>query len=363
VVETAKRLMDTSKPLGHIMGATCSGGFTPLSVFADMAFGNAMSLMLTIAERDGSHSLDHAVMVSMLSICMAKKLRLSDKDMNVAGLAGLLHDVGELYIDPVYLTRGKRLRPHEWAHIVVHPRVGQMLISQFEAYPPGVGRAVAEHHERFDGSGYPRRISGNEISIPGQAVSVAEMIAGVLAANRPLERADLALKIIPGEHAHPLLSAISAALHFSRHTMEQGANEVTSQRPDNTGESVDQLFGRMSSSLDRARKLLADAPEGAKSAKALLEQAIERIKTVQRACISIGMDAYLNQSQIFGDASDQNLMFEKEVSTREIQWRMRGIARDLALQSGAKDENSIFSGLIDMLDDQAKTEVAEPALS
>jgi hypothetical protein len=74
------------------------------------------------------------------------------------------------------------------------------------------------------------------------------------------------------------------------------------------------------------------------------------------------MDVYLNQSQIFSDGSDHTLMFEKEVATREIQWRLRGIARDIALRSGMKDENSIFADLIGVLDDQAKAE-SEPSVA
>ena len=59
-----------------------------------------MRLLLTMADHDGARALEHAVSVSLLSICMAGKLQLSDDDQQAAGLAGLLHDIGELYIAP-----------------------------------------------------------------------------------------------------------------------------------------------------------------------------------------------------------------------------------------------------------------------
>lgn len=144
IVASAGRILDTSAPLRLILGAIGGSGPSPQA---------------------------------LLSICMAKKLRMTPEEQMVAALAGLLHDIGELYIDPAYLRPGRRLLPHEWAHLVVHPRIGQMLIADLESYPASVGRAVAEHHERADATGYPRQLRGKDLSPAGQAVSVAEMIA------------------------------------------------------------------------------------------------------------------------------------------------------------------------------------------
>lgn len=349
IVGAATRIIDTSAPMARILRATGTGGASPLTLLSQMQFGNAMSMMLTITERDGSQAMDHAVLVSLLSICMARKLRLSPEDQMAAGLGGLLHDIGELYIDPIYLARGKRLLPHEWAHIVVHPRIGQMLINDLESYPLSVGRAVAEHHERFDGTGYPRQAVGNNISGPGQAVSVAEMIAGVLNKDHPLERAELALKIIPGEHAHDLLSAISGAL---RMPLQPGAAAEQDQ-PAKGDDDVERLFWRITSSIEAAQELLSGPSAKSPRSKELLENTLKRIKTIQRAFISTGLDVYLNHNHGFGDGADGAILFEKAVATREIQWRLRDIARDLSLHSASPDERAIFAALIHLLDGES----------
>lgn len=347
VLRTAQKIADTSHPVAHILGATHRGGTSPLAVLAHLKFGSAMSMMLTISEREGSQALEHAVMVSLLSIGIAKKAGLPEQDQAIAGMAGLLHDIGELYIDPTYLMRGKRLLPHEWAHLVIHPHTGQMLINELEAFPDAVGRAVAEHHERFDGSGYPRRSTGPAISSAGQIVSIAETIAAVLLKDRPLERAALALRIIPGEHSRPLLAAISSALGGA-------ASKPFEVVPDNgqtVEEDVRRLVQRISMSLAMAEQTLTGpAPKSAKASE-LLTSTISRIRNVQRAIVSTGLDMFIEAPASMADAADCAIMFEREVATREIQWRLRDIARDLSLQSASPDDRLLFLPLVHVLDD------------
>lgn len=345
VFKTAQRLAEGDSPLAHILASTRKAGPSPLAVLSQLKFGSAMSMMLTIADRDGGLALDHAVTVALLSIAMAGKAGLGDTDQATAGMAGLLHDVGELYIDPAYLVRGKRLLPHEWAHIVVHPFTGQMLVNELESFSPAIGRAVAEHHERYDGTGYPRRIAGNAISIPGQIVSVAEMIAGVLAKERPLERAALALKIFPGEHARPLMVAIAGALRDEKPSMPPASHGPSAM------EDVPHLVARMAAALAMAEQVQSQPLAKSTAATELLNGTINRIRNVQRAIVSTGLDMYLNAQLSAADGDDPTLIFEKDVATREIQWRLRDIARDLALQSAPPADRLLFVPLINLLDD------------
>jgi HD-GYP domain-containing protein (c-di-GMP phosphodiesterase class II) len=352
IVRTAKRILDTSMPISRIVAASGLSAAAPLAQLSGLVLGDAMRMLLTLADHDGAHALEHAVSVSLLSICMAGQLRLPDEECQTAALAGLLHDVGELYIAPAWLAPGKRLLPHEWAQLVMHPRLGQMLVNELGSYPPAVGRAIAEHHERCDGTGYPRQSPGKRISAAGQAVAVAEMIAGVLGKDNPLERAELALKIVPGEHARELVSAISAALR------RETASHADTHEESGGREDARRLFRRICAALEQGQDLL-DGP-GAKSphSRDLLGQMLERIQTIQRAFISTGLDIYVNPYHGLHDGADGVLMFEKAVATREIQWRLRDIARDLALHTaGSPDEKSLFAKLIELLDDDSDAEL------
>ncbi|MDM5179358.1 HD domain-containing protein [Massilia sp. DJPM01] len=358
IVEMATRILDSSVPIRRILGSSAGRGASPLALLANMKFGHAMRMMLTLTDRDGPQALEHSVTVSLLSIGMAKKLALSNDEQLAAAVAGMLHDIGELYIDPAYLEPGKRLLPHEWAHLVVHPRIGQMLITELEAYPPSVARAVSEHHERLDGTGYPRQSAGGLISGAGLAVSVAEMIAGVLHKDYPLERAELALKIIPGEHPHHLLSAISGALR------NQPANHpVTPPKPEESDDAaIAQLWQRIGASLQAGEQLLHGKNPSSARATALVERALARIRTIERAFFSTGLDAYMQNNHGLHDQGDGALEFEKVVATREITWRLRDIARDLALNTAdAPGERDQLAALIGMLDNGIGGAAVAPA--
>lgn len=368
IVSVATRILDTSTPMGRILGASGGEGPSPLALLADMQFSAPLRVLMTLASHADPAVLEHSVTVSLLAICMAKKLKLLPDEQRCAGLAGLLHDVGELYIDPVWLAPGRRLLPHEWAHRISHPRLGQMLVNDLDTYPLAVGRAIAEHHERFDGTGYPRQTVGNHVSAVGQAVSVAEMLAGVLHQDHALARAELALKIVAGEHPHALVSAISGARRA--HEAPVGAladarGDATAVAPAAAGggaEDVVRLFWRIVSTLEMGENLQSGSAASSPRARVLLARTLERVQTVQRAFISTGLDVYLDEQHTL-QASDSALLFEKTVATREIQWRLRDLARDLALHTGASpDERSVFAGLIDLLDDDsARHLVRKPA--
>jgi 5'-deoxynucleotidase YfbR-like HD superfamily hydrolase len=354
IVASASRILDTSAPLRLIVGAIGGSGPSPQALLSNMRFGHAMRMMLTLIDRDGPTMLEHSITVSVLSICMAKKLRMTPEEQMVAALAGLLHDIGELYIDPAFLHPGRRLLPHEWAHLVVHPRIGQMLIAELESYPASVGRAVAEHHERADATGYPRQLRGKDLSPAGQAVSVAEMIAGVLQKDHALERAELALKIVPGEHAQELLSGISGALR----AQDKKKAELPVEADAN--DAIERLFARIIAILEAGQELGAGAAGKTARTRELLERSMERVRIIERAFVSTGLDFYMKQVHLLGDA-DGAMLFEKAVATREIAWRLRDIARDLALNTASHPEEKVmFASFISILDDTAANDAVSP---
>lgn len=346
VLEEAHRIIQTVEPMHYILKAADGGGPSPLDILAHIHVGKAMRMMLTITDRGGPSALNHSVLVSLLSICLAKKLGLSEKDQTTAALAGLFHDIGELYIEPSYLRSGKRLLPHEWQHVVVHPRIGQLLITELENYPPAVALAVAEHHERFDGAGYPRRLAGKSISTCGQVLSVAEMISGLLKqSDHPLKRAEMALKIIPYEHAHPLISLVSNSLHMSQEARIAVSDNMPS---DDANERAKILFDHISVMVETGNKMQDLPTVNSSPAKDLLSQTVKRISTIQRAFLSTGLDMCVNEDI----AQSGDILFESIVATKEIQWRLRDVARDLALHSSAftSAESEAFNPLIAMLD-------------
>lgn len=331
ILNEAQRIAETVEPVTCILRTTGSVGVGPVDMMADIKLGGSMAMMLTIIEKGGNSALEHCVMVGLLAACLANRMGLSEKDQRIVALAGLLHDIGELYIEPEYLKPDRRLQSHEWKHVVVHPRIGQMLIGELEDCAPEVAIAVAEHHERFNGSGYPRQLGGKQISIAGQALAVAEAISSVfMKRDRPLARAALALKIVPGEHPHSLVSAVSLALQAANGNANT-ADGVSGEEP---GKMALSLSERITTVLDNGSLALDTSLASMQKARSLLSNTLERVRNIQRAFVGTGLDICLGQGMSFFEGSTQ-LMFEAVVGAKEIQWRLQDIARDLALHAAS----------------------------
>jgi len=173
-------------------------------------------LLLTAGQASRPESFDHAVQAMALAGALMIRHGGSSAELRVAMLAGLLHDLGEMYIDPRYgeADADRSLDFQSYQHLVVHPHVGQLLITQLTTYPASLARAVAEHHERLDGTGYPHALQRDAVSPLGRLLAVAEATLGVLRSEQPeLARVSIALRVVPGEFDLAWVGPIAAAVH------------------------------------------------------------------------------------------------------------------------------------------------------
>lgn len=159
-------------------------------------------LLLSTAQAARPAAFDHAVAAMGLAGALMAQHGGQTPDIRLAMLCGLLHDLGEMYIAPEFgeADADRELDTLSYRQLVVHPHVGLLLVAQLTNYPGAVARAVAEHHERLDGSGYPHRLSGDRISVLGRLVAVADAaLAALHSPDDPLARASVALRAVPGE--------------------------------------------------------------------------------------------------------------------------------------------------------------------
>lgn len=180
-----------------------------------------VQLLLTAAQSSRPAQFVHAVQAMALNGALALARGATTVDLRMALLAGLMHDLGEMYIDPVYgeAEADRQLDVSSYEHLVVHPHVGHLLVSQLTDYPPRLARAIAEHHERLDGSGYPHRLRNEQISPQGRLLAVTEATLGVLRSDRAgapeaaaaLQRASVALRVVPGEFDMAWIGPVASA--------------------------------------------------------------------------------------------------------------------------------------------------------
>jgi response regulator RpfG family c-di-GMP phosphodiesterase len=111
--------------------------------------------------------------IGELAASMAHELGLSDEDVESVRLAGRLHDVGTIGVREAVLGKPGPLSPEELAHVREHVRIGVEILAPL-SHLGAVLEFVHDHHERFDGSGYPRGLAGEAISLGGRIIAVAD---------------------------------------------------------------------------------------------------------------------------------------------------------------------------------------------
>ncbi|MEZ4751001.1 MAG: HD-GYP domain-containing protein [Bdellovibrionota bacterium] len=122
------------------------------------------------------YTYNHCVDVAVYAIALAKKLFGNDKAMLFhAGLGGLLHDLGKRKLDKKIINKTTPLTTEEWEEIKKHPDYGVEFLKDVKAIPEAAKQVVHQHHENFDGSGYPRGLSGEEISKLSRVVMIADV--------------------------------------------------------------------------------------------------------------------------------------------------------------------------------------------
>lgn len=204
------------------------------------------------------------------------KARGGDERLVIQAMtAGLLHDVGEMYISPEYgeADATRTLDVHTYRQLVVHPHIGQLLLTQLTDYPKDVVRAVAEHHERLDGSGYPHMLAGERLSPLGKLLSATE--EGLAALRQPgatLHHASVALRVVPGEFDEHLAGPLAAA-----------ARVVTPLRATCSGEDLmhqlAQLDFTLQGAMNRLELLLPEHPStGLQRAASLSRHLLHKLR-------------------------------------------------------------------------------------
>jgi putative nucleotidyltransferase with HDIG domain len=133
---------------------------------------DALVHMINIKENEESIYY-HSINVSVLALMLGRKVRLAPSEMHVLGMGALFHDIGKNRIDKKVLRKAGPLTKAEMDLIQLHPQYGVDILTQV-GVPDGVLRVVLEHHEQYDGQGYPSGLEGEKISKLARIVRIVD---------------------------------------------------------------------------------------------------------------------------------------------------------------------------------------------
>lgn len=331
LVEVAESVLDSHSMLKALYWER--SGQSPLQILQKLASNDQMGSLLTVYAQHRERKLEHAVAVSLLAMGLHHRVDPGNGEgIKTAMVAGLYHDVGELYINPQFFERGVQLDLEQWKHIAAHPVVAQRLLSDTPGIAPSVAKAVLEHHERLDGFGYPLGAQGGKISLEGQVVGAAEILVGLLESGRtPLEKAEVAVKLIPGEFSRQIIDAITTVCRDSQ-AGELAAAEVPAL--DQTSRNLEHVARVLHSVRECRERCESGQIQASAAAKSLLAQIIERFNRIDRAFSSTGLDVHDHADGLsrLAVVKDAQLHLEVSLILGETRWRLRELARELKIR-------------------------------
>lgn len=134
---------------------------------------NTIEMILNALYEKNPREMLHSRRVSEICEAIAIKIRLSRDEVKRIKITGLMHDIGKIGIDEKILNSNHRLNPTEWEEIKKHPDISFRILSASNEFS-SIAEDVLQHHERWDGKGYPKGLKGKEISLNARIIAIAD---------------------------------------------------------------------------------------------------------------------------------------------------------------------------------------------
>ncbi len=144
------------------------------------------ALALAIEAKDDT-THEHLQRVQVYAVELGKKVGLSESDLQALRAASILHDIGKLAVPEHIISKPGKLTPEEFEKMKIHPIVGAEILARVQ-FPYGVVPIVRAHHEKWNGSGYPDGLQGEEIPLGARVLAIVDCL-DALASDRQYRRA------------------------------------------------------------------------------------------------------------------------------------------------------------------------------
>jgi hypothetical protein len=317
LVEAVENLVDADTPLAPLL-KPCAAKLVHATTH--LPLHSVAQLLLTAGQAARPESFEHAVQAMALAGTLMIAHGGDTRELRLAMLCGLIHDLGEMYIDPKFgeADADRALDLQSYQQLVVHPHVGALLVEQLTNYPSEVARAIAEHHERLDGSGYPHCLQRDQVSTLGRMLAVVEGALGAMRGPRPhLARVSVALRVVPSEFDLGWAGRVAHAARMEPALeTDVGLEEIEAR--------LVRLDAALQAAAAQSATLLAAAEtQPLKDALQLAQYLLSRLRTGWNASGLWSKQSIVAQNSAEVEAIEAELMF-----------RLRSIQRAAQLRAG-----------------------------
>jgi putative nucleotidyltransferase with HDIG domain len=135
-----------------------------------------LQLLINISkfvDRRVSKTGEHSKQVAKWASTTARRLKMSDDDVKNVYWASILHDIGKIGISDRILRKKSILTEDDWVLIKMHPTIGSNIVNSIDAYP-SLAPSISAHQEKYDGTGYPKGLSGKNIPLGARILGIAD---------------------------------------------------------------------------------------------------------------------------------------------------------------------------------------------
>lgn len=300
---------------------------------ADLYLATIESLALAIDAKD-QYTHQHILRVQRYALATAEQMHLGGDDLDGLRTGALLHDIGKLGVPEYVLLKPGRLTDEEFAKIKKHPEIGAAILDPVD-FPWPVLPVVKYHHERWDGSGYPEGLKGENIPLTARILAVAD-VYDALTSTRSYRKAmthEAALEAIRSEvgtHFDPIV--VNAFIQVIQGVVEEMAREGTGPL------IADAQTSSHSGSISKADQAVREIQRASSELSALYEVA-------QTLSSSLGLEETLDilvrkLRAILPEATCLVLLKEKESPGMRVR-AVVGTNHGFFLDSRTLNENSI----------------------
>lgn len=137
-----------------------------------------INTIAAMVERRDPYTSGHQKRTARIACAIAGQLGLSEERIEGLRMAGIIHDVGKIYIPAEILSKPGRLTEPEFSLVKTHSQIGFDILKDIE-FPWPIAQIVLQHHEKIDGSGYPRGLKGSDILMEARILAVADVVEAI----------------------------------------------------------------------------------------------------------------------------------------------------------------------------------------